>query len=266
MVVNIHTIHKLMEYKKWWDALLLRFRYYEQRNIQGQQTTFSNDEFMEKAMGRWGDRFRTAKNILKECDMIDVINVRDDETHKSLWRFVKVNYTFNPQSVRTHNIIMEVSKSSLDHQNPWNPSSGKQGDKIQPYYNKNNTLFGNDTQTPNQSATCWGKKNSALDIIKNSDDIRELLTEDEIIQYKYQLKITLKMVELWYKIPKTKEKLYEHFKRLKDKANVYNVKQNNGEIARATFFQTTDRRFDYHSEKWDKVKNFKSSLMQFFKH
>ena len=106
-------------------------------------------------------------------------------------------------------------------------------------------------------------KNSELDKIKNSDDVRELFNEDEIQQYKMQLKILLKMVELWYKINKSKSEVEKEFEWLKAKAKLYWLIQWDGNIAWNTFYQKIDKWFDWHTEKWKKVKNFKTSIIPF---
>lgn len=280
MVVNIHTIHKLMEYKNGGDALLLWFRYYEQRNIQWQKNTFSSDKFMIQAMWWWKEKFASAKKTLLKAWMIDIVNIRDDKTHKIIWWFVKVNYTFNPQSVRTHHIIMEISSSEL--QNPGFPESGFSGSKIQPNYNINNYSEKNWTywnynnpikdDNPNNSfkqkniegVNVNGKQYHApLDKIKNSDDVRELLDEDEISKYNIQLKILLKMIDLWYKVKKTKNSVLNELNWLKAKANLYNIKQADGNIAWMTFYQKIDKWYDWHTEKNKPVKNFKTSIIPF---
>ena len=106
-------------------------------------------------------------------------------------------------------------------------------------------------------------KNSELDKIKNSDDIRDLFNEDEVQQYKPQLKILLKMVELWYKIKKSKSEVEKEFDWLKSKAKLYWLIQWDGNIAWNTFYQKIDKRFDWHTEKWKPVKNFKTSIIPF---
>lgn len=107
------------------------------------------------------------------------------------------------------------------------------------------------------------QKNSELDKIKNSDDVRDILSDDDIQQYKIQLKILLKMVELWYKINKSKEDIEKEFERLKAKAKLYWLIQWDGNIAWNTFYQKIDKRFDWHTEKWKSVKNFKTSIIPF---
>ena len=124
------------------------------------------------------------------------------------------------------------------------------------YNNKINSL-------PKQKDSNKHTKTSELDIIKNSDDIRDIFNDDEIAQHKIQLKIILKMVELWYKVNKSKVDIEKEFERLKAKAKLYWLIQWNWDIARTTFYQKIDKRFDWHTEKWKKVKNFKTSIIPF---
>jgi hypothetical protein len=49
---------------------------------------------------------------------------------------------------------------------------------------------------PKQKDSNIHTKISELDVIKNSDDIRDIFNDDEIAQHKIQLKIILKMAEL----------------------------------------------------------------------
>lgn len=105
LMINKHAIDRLIELD-WWDALILWFRYYEQRLMQWQQLTLSTDKFMIKAMGWWVRRFTKAKKMLMDLWMIDVVQKR--EWDKISWWYVRVNYTFNPETVRTHSVVYEV--------------------------------------------------------------------------------------------------------------------------------------------------------------
>ena len=139
------------------------------------------------------------------------------------------------------------------------------GDKMSPHNNRiDNT---SNTQVwlfnPKQKNNITPTKNSELDFIKNSEDVRELFNEDEIVKYKSQLKILLKMVELGYKIPKSKSEVEKEFEWLKAKAKLYWLIQWDGNIAWNTFYQKIDKRFDWHTEKWKPVKNFKTSIIPF---
>jgi len=120
-----------------------------------------------------------------------------------------------------------------------------------------------DSNSLNSKTSDGKKKIPQLDNIKNSDDIRDILSEDEISQKKLQLKILLKMVDLWYKVKKTKNSVLNELDWLKAKANLYNIKQPDGNIAWMTFYQKIDKRYDWHVEKNKPVKNFKTSIVPF---
>lgn len=85
------TVNKLLEYKNWPDALALYFRYIQQSKMQENNTTYSNDSFMIKATWRGTDRFRNAKNILKEVGLIELILIRWDNGQMQ-GKYIKVNF------------------------------------------------------------------------------------------------------------------------------------------------------------------------------
>lgn len=142
-------------------------------------------------------------------------------------------------------------------------------DKMSPHNNRIDN-YSNNTHPevqgytiPKNKNSITGKKISALDIIKNSDDVRDILSDDDIVQYKVQLKILLKMIELGYKVNKSKEDIEKELERLKAKAKLYWLIQWDGNIAWQTFYQKIDKRYDWHTEKWKPVKNFKTSIIPF---
>lgn len=272
MVVNIHTIHKLMEYKNGGDALLLWFRYYEQRNIQWQQNTFSSDKFMIQAMWWWKDKFLSAKKTLLNAWMIDIVNIRDDKTHKIIWWFVKVNYTFNPQSVRTHHIIMEVSSSDL--QNPGFPESGKSGSKIQPNYNINNYrekiwISGNSNNPikDDKSNPLNGESRAGeLDVcarVESYNDIQEVIEDDAYrINNNKLLKCIIKMCDLWYVVNKKEKDIKKLVEWIKEKAEIYNIKNADWSVAQWTMLQIFDQWYEYWNVRWN-LTNHKTAVIRF---
>lgn len=128
-------------------------------------------------------------------------------------------------------------------------------------YNNNKNIKTN--TFPKQKNSITGEKISALDKIKNSDDVRDIFTDDEIQQNKSQLKILLKMVDLGYKVPKSKQNIEKEMEWLKAKAKLYGLVQWDGNIAWTTFYQKIDKRYDWHIENNKKVKNFKTSIIPF---
>lgn len=149
----------------------------------------------------------------------------------------------------------KMSLGGSDKMSPHNNRIDNNRSTATPEVLKNSTLL-------NKTSGKWVKI-SALDIIKNSDDVRDILSDDDIVQYKVQLKILLKMIELWYKVNKSKEDIEKELERLKAKAKLYWLIQWDWNIAWQTFYQKIDKRYDWHTEKWKPVKNFKTSIIPF---
>jgi len=86
-----NTVNRLFEYKNGGDALMLYFRYIQQRKQQQNNQTYSADIFMIKATG-WGrDKFYKVKKILVDLKFIETIQ-RFDEQGKMAGSYVKVNF------------------------------------------------------------------------------------------------------------------------------------------------------------------------------
>lgn len=269
--MTFYTVDRILESGNT-DALALYIRYMKQSRMQDTSKTFSLDEFMWKWLWWWHNRFYKAKKVLKELWLIDVI--------KTMWpdwkfvdNYVRVNYLIDENRIRTLGTTYELIHS------PQNAESGKQGEEMLININKNNTLNEGNSNLPIKDdkslSNSFKQKNvegvnvngkqyhAPLDKIKNSDDIRELLDEDEISKHNIQLKILLKMINLWYKVNKTKTDLMNEFEWLKNKAKLYGLIQWDGNIAWNTFYQKIDKWYDWHTEKNKPVKNFKTSIIPF---
>lgn len=245
------------------DALVLYIKYIKQSRIQDTSKTFSLDEFMWKWLWWWHNRFYKAKKVLKELWLIDVIKTMWPDG-KFIDNFVRVNYLIDENRVRNSGTTYELIHS------PQNAESGNQGEEMLININKNNTNWNSIIPQPiipdNNSLnrkTDARKKSSELDKIKNSDDIRDLLSEEEIWIYNIQLRILLKMINLWYKVNKTKTDLINEFEWLKNKAKLYWLVRWDWGIAWNTFYQKIDKWYDWHTEKNKPVKNFKTSIVPF---
>lgn len=99
--------------------------------------------------------------------------------------------------------------------------------------------------------------------VMNSNNIREVLSEEQILQYNIQLRILLKMIGMWYKVEKKESKIMDEINWLKAKANLYGIKKPDWQIAWQTFLQRIDKWADWHIEKNKQVKNFKTSVIPF---
>ena len=231
------------------------------RHIWIPQTAFLC-ELISQRTRFWKDEFYfTQSDMEKELWLSESTQMRYAKELKEKWlinfkkKGIPARNWFTINDDKIHDIIMwgtcAVNLTVQDTSDWCDSSNNKESNK----YNKGNNQSKQETNTK--------QKNSELDKIKNSEDVRDLFNEDEVQQYKPQLKILLKMVELWYKIKKSKSEVEKEFDWLKAKANTYNIKQWDGNIAWNTFYQKIDKRFDWHIENNKKVKNFKTSIIPF---
>ena len=280
--MTFYTYDRIIEewWKNWPDAFALYVKLIKQSRIQQTDQTKSLNVFLKNWLKRTDERLKKARDVLKSLWLINDIIVRD-ELGRIIWHYVRVNYLINENKVRTLGMDYNLS-TTPEIQDMDNTTYGKSDTNALSNINinalsnikENNTKNQNQEQSqeqsqdtnvsfPKQKDSNTHTKTSELDFIKNSDDIRDIFDDDEIAQHKIQLKIILKMVELWYKVKKSKSDIEKEFERLKTKAKLYWLIQWDWNIARTTFYQKIDKRFDWHTEKWKKVKNFKTSIIPF---
>lgn len=233
------------------ECVILSYLYYWTKNWKWIYT--SNDELARLTKSSRAVMTKTLKH-LSDLWYIDM------KIKRIVWAWTDRKMKINVDMMRnlisnTNSDHTELISSSQTTQNEQSDYSNWVVIK-ELYNNKINSL-------PKQKDSNIHTKTSELDIIKNSDDIRDIFDDDEIAQHKIQLKIILKMVELWYKVKKSKADIEKEFERLKAKAKLYWLIQWDWNIARTTFYQKIDKRFDWHTEKWKKVKNFKTSIIPF---
>ena len=233
------------------ECVILSYLYYWTKNWKWIYT--SNDELAKLTKSSRAVITKTLKH-LSDLWYIDM------KIKRIVWAWTDRKMKINVDMMR-----ILISNTNSDHTELISSSQTTQNEQSdysnwvvikELYNNKINSL-------PKQKDSNKHTKTSELDIIKNSDDIRDIFNDDEIAQHKIQLKIILKMVELWYKVNKSKADIEKEFERLKAKAKLYWLIQWNWDIARTTFYQKIDKRFDWHTEKWKKVKNFKTSIIPF---
>lgn len=233
------------------ECVILSYLYYWTKNWKWIYT--SNDELAKLTKSSRAVITKTLKH-LSDLWYIDM------KIKRIVWAWTDRKMKINVDMMR-----ILISNTSSDHTELISSSQTTQNEQSdysnwvvikELYNNKINYL-------PKQKDSNTHTKTSELDIIKNSDDIRDIFNDDEIAQHKIQLKIILKMVELWYKVKKSKSDIEKEFERLKAKAKLYWLIQWDWNIARTTFYQKIDKRFDWHTEKWKKVKNFKTSIIPF---
>lgn len=111
------------------------------------------------------------------------------------------------------------------------------------------------------------KKQKPIPIyIKTKQDIKDLFTDEPtfIEQNQIQLYILYRMIELWYKLISTKQKIKEDIEWLVNMISDYIPRTQDGYLNWNKARILTDWRFDYWNWMPKKPKNFKSSLRNSF--
>lgn len=88
--ITDNTLNRLSDYKNWGDALMLYFRYVQQRKQQENDLIYSPDSCMMKEATWSSEKFYKVKKILVELKLIETVK-KLDEKNKILWHFIKVN-------------------------------------------------------------------------------------------------------------------------------------------------------------------------------
>lgn len=225
------------------DALVLYINYMKQSKMQDTTTTFSLDKFMYGKLKWWKDRFYKAKKVLKELWLIDVIQIMWTD-----WKFadsyVRVNFLIDDNRIRNAGTTYQLT--------------------VVP-----------ETRTPvNRVSKCLytklnnnrDEKIKEIEYVKEYEDIKQTITDDEYRRfYKDWLKCLMYLVDYWYKIEKNEKAIKKFIEWLKKTAWVYGYIATSWEIARWTLLQRFDSWYTWHTEKWDKVEKYLSSVLQFIK-
>lgn len=91
ILLSTNTIQKLFQYKNWSDVVALYLFYHKQCKLQKTNQSFTTSTFSKKWLWWWDKRFKEAKKILKELNLVE--NYCDkDEKWIIKWWYIKLNY------------------------------------------------------------------------------------------------------------------------------------------------------------------------------
>ena len=94
-------------------------------------------------------------------------------------------------------------------------------------------------------------------------DIQEVISDEEYRHVNNKLlKCIVKMCDLWYEVKKNEKEIKKLVDWIKEKAEIYNIKNADWSISQWTMLQIFDQWFEYWNEK-GKVTNYKNSVMRF---
>lgn len=115
IILSTNTIIKLFTYDNWSDVISLYLFYHKQCKIQWTNKSFTQSNFAMKWLWWWDERFKKAKKVLKDLNLIEDIQHRDYKW-KILWWYVKLNYI---QSDKQANLSTGAENHPLDKTTHW---------------------------------------------------------------------------------------------------------------------------------------------------
>jgi len=255
--MTFYTVDRIMESGNS-DALALYIKYLKQSRMQNTSKTFSLDKFMYDSLWRWNNRFYKAKKVLKDLWLIDVIRTMWPDG-KFIDNFVRVNYLIDENRIRNLGITYELIQS------PQNEESGKWREEMLININKNNIKGISENSLLNSENSRAGLTDvcAAAQFVESYEDIQWIISDDSYrVNNNKLLKCIVKMCELWYKVNKKEKEIRELVNRIKEKAEIYNIKNADGTIAQWIMLQIFDQWCEYWKAK-GKVINHKNSVMRF---
>ena len=234
------------------DALVLYYRYLKQSRMQDTSKTLSLDKFMWQWLWRWDKRFYKAKKVLKELWLIDIIRTMWTDG-KFVDNFVRVNYLVDENKIRNACTTYEVIQSGRFAQ------SGNQPEEILYNININNNTWNSLLNSESRAGE--------LDVsarVESYEDIQQVIDNDEYrINNNKLLKCIVKMALLWYNVQKNEKTIKELVDWIKEKADIYWIKNSDWSVAQWTMLQIFDQWYEYWTSKGTKVGNHKNSVARF---
>ena len=133
----------------------------------------------------------------------------------------------------------------------------------------NNIIYNNNTsntEIPKNSLLNIENDTGNLDVcahVESYEDIQQVIEDDTYrVKNNKLLKCIVKMCELWYQVDKKEKPIRELVEWIKEKAEIYNIKNSDWTIAQWTMLQIFDQWCEYWKSK-GKVTNHKNSVMRF---
>lgn len=272
--ITFYTYDKIMElwWKNWPDAYALYTKLVKQSRIQQTNQTKSLNAFLREWLGRWDERLKKARWVLKQLWLIDDIIVRDN-LGKISGHYVRVNFLINENKVRNACMTYDLSTEALN-QGLAKPTSGQTDTNAlsTKYINAwSIKLKDSSSSDSNESSSEEDTKSNSLNSknetgesdvcarVATYEDIQEVITDDSYrVANNKLLKCIIKMCDLWYKLEKKEKDIKKLVDWIKEKAEIYNIKNPDWTIAQWTMLQIFDQWYEHWNVTW--VSNHKNAL------
>ena len=154
----------------------------------------------------------------------------------------------------------------VDYVTPYDKMSVGGGDKMSPH---NNSFSDNNNSSEKNSETLPKNEDSRageLDVcarVESYNDIQEVIEDDSYrINNNKLLKCIIKMCDLWYVVNKKEKDIKKLVDWIKEKAEIYNIKNADWSIAQWTMLQIFDQWYEYWNARWN-LTNHKTAVIRF---
>lgn len=202
----------------------------------------SNDYLAEKIGYNKRNMYRLLNNLIKEWYITTVSNKELGNQRRIL-----LNSIHNKVEAIHKNVDTPIHKN-VEHNNII-------------YNNINSQEKITETQPKNDNSRAG--ELDACARVESYTDIQDAITNDEYrVSNNKLLKCVVKMCDLWYEVKKDEKEIKKLVDWIKEKAEIYNIKNADWSIAQWTMLQIFDQWFEYWNEK-GKVTNYKNSVMRF---
>lgn len=128
-ITSFYTIDRIVEewWKRWWDAILLYFKYQEKSNIDATNQPRATDTYMMKWLWRWKDRFYWAKNILTKLWLIESVQ---EKINWKFWKtYIRVKFRMKTDWIDT--ALLETR--TPENQVSWKQETNAYSTKVNAY-------------------------------------------------------------------------------------------------------------------------------------
>lgn len=112
----------------------------------------------------------------------------------------------------------------------------------------------------------WNSRAGELDVcarVESYNDIQEVIEDDAYrINNNKLLKCIIKMCDLWYVVNKKEKDIKKLVDWIKEKAEIYNIKNADWSVAQWTMLQIFDQWYEYWNVRWN-LTNHKTAVIRF---
>lgn len=186
---TFYTIDRIEEewWKRWWDAILLYFKYQEKSNMDATNQPRATDKYMMKWLWRWKDRFYWAKNVLTKLWLVESVQ---ENTNWKFWKtYIRVNFMMKLEWVDTavlENRTPEGQDTCEQETNAYSTEVSACNTEVNACDTCGEINFANNSESNNETKLVWYTSSSTVASIDNKQAVPQILTYEECYKNYYK--------------------------------------------------------------------------------